>query len=99
MIYHITTADKWQQALKDGFYEPPGFATEGFIHTSYDNQVEGVLKRYYQGKENLLKLHINTEKVTAEIKYELSSSINEIFPHIYGPLNIDAVVAVSEELT
>ena len=96
MIYHITTKDQWQQALKDGFYKPTKFAKEGFMHTSYDHQVKGVVERYYRGMTNLLMLHIDTEMVTSEIKYELSPSVNEVFPHIYGPLNIDAVVEVSD---
>jgi uncharacterized protein (DUF952 family) len=58
--------------------------------------VDGVLKRYYQGRKDLLKLIINTQKLTSELKYELAPSVNENFPHIYGPINLDAVIGVQE---
>jgi uncharacterized protein (DUF952 family) len=91
MIYHVVTELNWQKAVQKGFYEAPSLALEGFIHTSKAEQVKGVLERYYQGQNNLLLLHIDETKLTAPLKYELAPSINEEFPHIYGPLNLDAV--------
>lgn len=91
MIYHVVTAEKWEQSLEEGFYEADSFATEGFIHASKAGQVAGVLRRYYEGQTNLLLLHINETKLTAPLKYELAPAVNEQFPHIYGRLNIDAV--------
>ena len=95
MIYHITTSEDWKQALKEGQYKAASLIPEGFIHTSYDHQVERTLMRYYTNQNNLVLLHIDEEKVTSEIKYELAPSVNEIFPHIYGPLNTDAVIKVT----
>ncbi len=92
MIYHITTKNEWQKAVEQGFYEAASLHTEGFIHTSKEEQVKGVLERYYQNQSDLIKLHINENKLTAPLKYELAPSINEEFPHIYGHLNLDAVV-------
>lgn len=96
MIYHVTTKDDWQQALAAGAYTHPSLAAEGFIHNSRKEQVQGVLDRYYSGKADLLLLHIDEAKLTHELKYELASSVNELFPHIFGPINIDAVVNVEE---
>jgi uncharacterized protein (DUF952 family) len=96
LIYHITTEQDWRAAKRKGFYTSPSFETEGFIHTSEVQQVAGVLQRYYQGKTDLIKLVINTEKLTSELKYELAPSVNENFPHIYGPINLDAVIDVME---
>jgi uncharacterized protein (DUF952 family) len=98
MIYHVTTYDLWETALQKGFYEAPSLRTEGFIHTSKQQQIEGVLERYYQGEKDLLLLHIDESKVTPIIKHELAPSVNEAFPHIYGTLNIDAVTKVSNIL-
>ncbi|GAC1587287.1 MAG: DUF952 domain-containing protein [Ginsengibacter sp.] len=95
MIYHITTDNEWNQALKEGEYKAISLLPEGYIHTSYDHQVERTLNRYYKNKHNLVLLHIDEDKVTSEIKYELAPSVNEIFPHIYGPLNTDAVIKVT----
>lgn len=95
MIYHITTRQNWQNALAAGSYEAPSLATEGFIHTSLITQVTGVLERYYKDQHDLVLLHIDETKLTAALKYELAPSVNESFPHIYGALNIDAVIDVA----
>ncbi|MGG9972285.1 DUF952 domain-containing protein [Ferruginibacter sp. SUN002] len=95
MIYHVVTDDEWQSAVAQGFYESPSLAIEGFIHTCTMEQLKGVLERYYKNKTNLLLLYIDETKLDAELKYELSPSIQEHFPHIYGQLNIDAVIKVT----
>lgn len=94
MIYHVTTAKEWKVAQEKGFYEAASLATEGFIHNSTENQVAGVLQRYFAGKTDLIKLVIDPAKLTHELKYELAPSLGEEFPHIYGPINLDAVVDV-----
>jgi uncharacterized protein (DUF952 family) len=92
MIYHVTTKAAWQQAQQQGFYEAPSLDTEGFIHLAAQAQVAGVLERYYKGQTNLLLLHVEESRLTAELKYELAPSVNELFPHVYGAINLDAVV-------
>jgi len=94
IIYHITTADEWKQAIRNGEYEAPSLHTEGFIHCSTQHQVAGVLERYFSGKTGLVKLTIDTELLHNELKFELAPSINEEFPHVYGTINLDAVVGV-----
>ena len=80
--------------MLQGFYEADSLALEGFIHTSKAEQVQGVLSRYYAGQTNLLLLHIDEEKLTAPLEYELAPSVNEMFPHIYGRLNLNAVIKI-----
>lgn len=94
MIYHVVTTQNWQKALQQGFYEAASLAAEGFIHASKAEQVAGVLERYYKNQVNLLLLHIDETKLTATLKYELAPSINEEFPHIFGRLNLDAVIKI-----
>ena len=96
MIYHVVTDANWQKALQQGFYEAESLAREGFIHTSKAEQVAGVLERYYKNQVDLLLLHIDEIKLTAPLKYELAPSVNEEFPHIFGRLNLDAVVKVEK---
>ena len=96
MIYHVVTEANWQKALQLGFYEAESLATEGFIHTSKAEQVAEVLERYYKNQNNLFLLHIEETKLTAPLKYELAPSVNEEFPHIFGQLNLDAVVKVEK---
>lgn len=95
-IYHITTKHEWNSAKEKGFVTAPSLETEGFIHCSEARQVKGVLERYYQGKKDILKLTIDTQKLTAELKYELAPSIKENFPHIYGTINHEAIISVEE---
>jgi len=96
LIYHITTEGEWEDAKRNGFYIAPSLKTEGFIHCSEQQQVKGVLERYYSGKTALIKLVIDAKKLTSELKYELAPSVNENFPHVYGPINLDAVVNVEK---
>ena len=96
IIYHVTSKAQWQQALVQGYYEAPSLALEGFIHFSQKEQVQGVLERYYQQQTNLVLLHIDTTKLTMPLRYEMASSINEAFPHLYGRLNVEAVVDIAE---
>jgi uncharacterized protein (DUF952 family) len=95
-IYHVTTKQEWEAAKQKGYYTAPSLETEGFIHCSEAQQVDGVLQRYYRGKKELFKLTIDAEKLDSELKYELAPSINENFPHVYGPINLDAVVEIEE---
>ncbi len=96
MIYHVVAKADWEKALLQGWYVADSLATEGFIHTSKQDQVKGVLERYYKDQTDLLLLHIDETKITAPLKYELAPSVNEEFPHIYGRLNLDAVVEVEK---
>jgi uncharacterized protein (DUF952 family) len=92
LIYHITTATAWKEALGKGHYESPALPVEGFIHCAQEGQVAGVLERYFQGKNDLVKLVIDTDRLKSPFIYEWSPSIADTFPHIYGPVNLDAVM-------
>ncbi len=91
IIYHVTTAADWKAAQEKGFYEHPSLAAEGFIHCSQEHQVAGVLERYFAGKADLVKLVIDTDKLTSRFVFDWSPSTVDTFPHIYGVINIEAV--------
>ncbi len=93
-IYHVTTREEWESAQLTGYYEAASLPVEGFTHCSTEKQVDGVLQRYFKDKTDLVKLVIEPSKLTHELKYELAPSINENFPHVYGGININAVVDV-----
>jgi len=95
MIYHITTNKAWQEALLKGHYETESLLTEGFIHNSTLQQVAAVVNRYYKNATDLILLHIDESKLTSPLKYELAPSVNEFFPHIFGPINIEAVISTA----
>jgi uncharacterized protein (DUF952 family) len=94
LIYHVTTAGEWIAAVQNGFYEAASLSTEGFIHCSKAEQVAGVLERYFAKKTGLVKLTIEISKLTSRCIPEWSASTGEEFPHIYGPVNLDAVIDV-----
>ena len=93
-IYHVTTQKEWGQAKINGEYKPAGFDAEGFIHCSIERQVPGVLDRFYKGQTGLVKLKIEKAKVSRPVLFELAVDLDELFPHVYGALNIDSVVEV-----
>ncbi len=91
IIFHITTVAVWNEAVEKGYFETSSLKDEGFIHCCLEEQIESVLSRYFQGIKDLLKLEIETDKLTSPYYYEWSPSIAETFPHIYGAINLDAV--------
>lgn len=95
-IYHITTRGQWLDAVAKGQYEAASLADEGFIHCSEENQISGVLERYFSEKSDLVKLKIQTELLTSPFYFEWSPSLEATFPHIYGPINLDAVSSVED---
>jgi uncharacterized protein (DUF952 family) len=90
-ILHITQHDRWEKAKNLGTYRSETLDTEGFIHCSTVAQVIGSANRFFRGLQDLVILVIDVDQVTAEIKYE-GADPNHLFPHIYGELNIDAIV-------
>ncbi|WP_309736155.1 DUF952 domain-containing protein [Chamaesiphon sp. OTE_75_metabat_556] len=90
-ILHITLADRWTKAKNLGSYRSDTLATEGFIHCSTLAQVVGSANRFFTGLQNVMILVIDRDRVTSEIRDE-GVDQNNLFPHIYGELNIDAVI-------
>ncbi len=90
-IFHITTKSEWEAAKRKGFYNTLSLREEGFIHCSEDRQISGVLNRYFQNKKDLVKLVVETEKLKSPYFFDWSTSVEDTFPHVYGPINIDAV--------
>lgn len=94
LIYHITTREAWTKACETGYYVTPSLKEEGFIHCSELSQVEDIKSRFYAGIQDLVLLTIDTEKLTSQLIFEWSPSVQNTFPHVYGPINADAVVEV-----
>ncbi len=89
-IFHITTREAWSQAAEAGSYRGDTLATEKFIHCSTREQVTRVANARFHGRSGLVLLCIAPERVAPEIRYEPPEA-GELFPHLYGPLNLDAV--------
>jgi uncharacterized protein (DUF952 family) len=95
IIFHITQKEWFEKWEEKDYYESLTYYEEGFIHLSQSHQVSGVLDRYFTGIPNLVKLHIDVAKLTYPLKYEESTD-GELFPHLYGVLNKEAIIEVEE---
>jgi uncharacterized protein (DUF952 family) len=95
VILHITTHDAWQQALEAGAYRGDTLDAEGFIHCSTPEQVTRVANALFRGQTGLALLCIDPDRLASDLKYEQPDAVvMERFPHLYGPLNLDAVIRV-----
>lgn len=95
IIFHIARSEAW--ANRDTVsYRPETFPVEGFVHCSTADQVVKVADIRFRGQKDLVLLCIDTGKVKAAIRYENLEGGLELFPHIYGEINTDAVVHVTE---
>ncbi len=99
-IFHIATATDWEAAQRAGSYTTSTYgvtlAEEGFIHASREDQWSGVRERFYaEVTAPLVLLEIEVDRLTAPVVEESPPGTDERFPHIYGPLNPDAVVDVT----
>ena len=102
-IYHVAPAEAWAAARALPTYTPATLPDDGFIHASHADQLDR-LKRSgpFTDDTEWVILTIDPLRVQAEIRYEpgddpagVTSPPDELFPHIYGPLNVDAVVEVT----
>lgn len=89
-LLHVTTRAAWEAARPLGFYEGDTLEAEGFIHCCTPEQLPGVVSRYFpeRGPE-LIVLEIDGSLVTGELRWEGG------FPHLYGPLEVEAVRSAS----
>lgn len=94
-IFHIVLPETWAAFDGRDSYEAESLETEGFIHCSYDNQLDGVIERYYKGVGRILVLTLDPEKLKSDLVIEESTG-GEFYPHIYGPINKSAVKTVTE---
>jgi len=102
MIYHITSREEWAAAQQAGAYTSPSLDSEGFIHFSKAAQVLPVANAVYKGQRDLILLCVDENALEAELKWEAPAqprhgdpvpvSESDLFPHLYGALNLDAVL-------
>ena len=102
MIFHITSSDAWADAQQRGDYRAESLETEGFIHCSTHSQVLPVAENYYKGQSGLILIVIESTLLSSALKWEppsggtppLGVPEGDLFPHIYGPINLNAVVKI-----
>lgn len=104
MILHIVKRETWEAAQAAGEYRAQ-IEQDGYIHCSTETQMPRTANKYYTGQHGLILLVIDPEKLRAPLKFEPSGNwllenpgrphseyVGELFPHIYGVINPDAVI-------
>jgi uncharacterized protein (DUF952 family) len=94
-ILHITSRVEWSAAKKSGQYSADSLAGQGFIHCSNIGQVVRVADSFFSGHHDLVLLLIDPVRLKSELRWEPGVDLGtELFPHIYGPINLDALMEV-----
>ena len=105
LIYHITSHTDWKSAQQKGEYRAESLAIEGFIHCSTEEQAAPVANAFYPAQMGLLLLVIDPDRLASPLQWEppahpapesATASLHGKFPHIYGALNLDAVIEIRE---
>jgi uncharacterized protein (DUF952 family) len=94
VIYHVTTLQEWEEAQDRGLYEGKSLIHEGFLHCCTGDQLDSVIERNFPNQDNIVKLVIDPLRLGSQLKYEEAADGTGEYPHIYGPLNIQAVTEV-----
>jgi len=96
VMYHLALAPDWSAAQDAGDYRVSsighGLDEVGFIHCSFAPQLRRVADAYYRGRNDVVLLTIDASKVTSPIREENNEGGSDLYPHIYGPLDLDAVI-------
>jgi len=101
MIYHLALESDWTHAQAGaGEYRVSTIGRQlddvGFIHCSFDHQVQKVADAFYRGRTDVVLLSIDDSKLTSPMRKENAEGTTDVFPHVYGPLNVDAVASVRQ---
>lgn len=93
-LLHICARSDWEKARERGEYRAASLDSEGFIHLSTPGQVAATANRFYSGQTGLVLLVIDAACLPSEVRYEAADGA--LFPHLYGPLPLEAVVEVRD---
>lgn len=95
-IYHIVTPEWWRQFEGKTHYESETLQQEKFIHCSTFEQLQPTLQRHFTDFSTVYILKLETAQLEHQPIFELAPAVGESFPHIYGPINLNAVLTISE---
>lgn len=98
VLLHLCSTSDWSTAQTDGELRPESLSSVGFIHLSTPEQVHLPANRLYRGRDDLVLLHIDPVRLNSPVRWELGVATDPesmMFPHLYGPLPIDAVISVT----
>ena len=92
LVYKICMAADWREAEQAGAFHGAGVdLTDGYIHLSAPGQVVETAERHFAGQRDLMLVAVDSAALRAALKWEAARD-GALFPHLYGPLSLDAVV-------
>jgi len=95
-IFHITLPEHWARAQRDGAItmstRDVTLAEEGFVHCSFAEQLAATAVRFFGDLEEVVVVRIDPAAVTSPVVSEDLYDSGQLFPHVYGPINVDAVI-------
>jgi len=96
-LFHLALRAEWARARTAGSYDRStidrSLAEEGFIHCSFAEQVQATADRFYRGRDDVVLLRIEADRLDVAVRVEAVPGSGQAFPHVYGPLPVGAVVA------
>lgn len=101
ILLHMCPRREWERSVAAGVHAPASLAEQGFVHLSSPDQVHLPANRLYAGRDDILLLEIDAARVGATVRWEPGvpgDPESMRFPHLYGPLPIDAVVRTRKYL-
>lgn len=97
-VFHIAVREDWERSLAVGSYRISTLGKvlddEGFIHLSFAHQVKPVADAIYEGRSDLVLLELDPDRLGGPIRVEALAGSPQRFPHLYGEITPDAVIAV-----
>lgn len=97
-LFHLALRAEWLRARTAGSYDRStvdrSLAEEGFVHCSFAEQVQATADRFYRGRDDVVLLRIDPDRLDVTVRVEAVPGSGQAFPHVYGPLPVGAVVAV-----
>lgn len=98
VLVHICGAEEWRSAQADGELRPESLISNGYVHLSTPEQVHLPANRLYAGRADLVLLRIDPARLSSPVLWEPgvpSDPAAMVFPHLYGPLPVTAVISVT----
>jgi len=98
VLVHICGAQEWRAAQQDGELQPESLTVNGFVHLSTPEQVHLPANRLYAGRTDLVLLRIDPARLSSPVRWEPGVPTDPdamVFPHLYGPLPVAAVISVT----
>lgn len=93
IVIHLTTPTEWAAAQGQGWLEPAGFGTEGFVHCSGVHQLVGTIEKHFAGVDELALLVLDTGAMGSELVWE-EGRPGQLFPHLYRRIQVEDVARV-----